>query len=64
MKKIISKTIIFLKEVKVELKRVTWPSRKDVLSATSLVLIITFIVAFFLGVVDLWLSYLVRHFLG
>ncbi|UCC66642.1 MAG: preprotein translocase subunit SecE [Deltaproteobacteria bacterium] len=54
------KVIQFLKEVKFELKRVTWPSRKDTLAGTAVVLIIVFIAAFFLGIVDLGLSKLIK----
>ena len=52
--------IQFLREVKIELKKVTWPSRKDTIYATIIVLISVFIFGFFLGMVDLGLSRLVR----
>ncbi len=42
----------FLREVKTELKKVTWPSRKDTLSGTLVVLVAVFIIAIFLGIVD------------
>jgi preprotein translocase subunit SecE len=54
----------FLREVKTELKKVTWPSRKDALSGTAVVLVAVFIIAFFLGIVDWGLSNLVRQLLG
>ena len=53
-------TIRFLREVRIELKKVTWPSRKDTIYATIVVLISVFIFGFFLGIVDLGLSRLVR----
>jgi preprotein translocase subunit SecE len=53
----------FLREVKTELKKVTWPSRKDTLSGTVVVLIAVFIIALFLGIVDLGLSNLVKTLL-
>jgi preprotein translocase subunit SecE len=53
----------FLREVKTELKKVTWPSRKDTLSGTLVVLIAVFIIALFLGIVDLGLSNLVKTLL-
>jgi preprotein translocase subunit SecE len=55
-----SKSIQFLREVKVELKKVTWPSRKQTLGTTAVVLTLVFIVSAFLGVVDMVLSGLVR----
>lgn len=53
----------FLREVKTELKKVTWPARKDALAGTGVVLIAVFIIAFFLGIVDSGLSNLVRTLL-
>ncbi len=54
----------FFREVKVELKKVTWPSRKETIASTSVVLITVILVAFYLGIVDLGLSRLIKIFLG
>ena len=56
----IQKVSQFLKEVRFELKRVTWPSRKETVAGTMVVLIIVFIAASFLGIVDIGLSKLMR----
>jgi len=53
----------FLREVKTELKKVTWPSRKDTLSGTLVVLVAVFIIAMFLGIVDSGLSNLIKELL-
>ncbi len=53
----------FLREVKTELKKVTWPSRRDTLAGTAVVLVAVFIIALFLGIVDSGLSSLVRELL-
>ena len=53
----------FLREVKTELKKVTWPAKKDTLSATGVVLVAVFIVALFLGIVDSGLSNLIKELL-
>ena len=53
----------FFREVRVELKKVTWPSRKETVASTSVVLITVFLVGFYLGVVDLGLSRLIKIFL-
>ncbi len=53
----------FLREVKIELKKVTWPSRKTTLSGTAVVLVAVFIIAFFLGIVDSGLSSIIRQLL-
>jgi len=42
----------FFKEVFVEMKKVTWLSKKDVLKYTGLVLLITIVVSAFLGFLD------------
>ena len=54
----------FMKEARVELKKVTWPSKKDAFAGTVVVLITVFICAFFLGIVDFWLSKLMRVILS
>jgi preprotein translocase subunit SecE len=54
----------FLREVRVELKKVTWPTRKETVASTSVVLITVVIISFFLGLVDLGLSRLIKIFLG
>lgn len=53
----------FLREVRTELKKVTWPSRKDTLSGTVVVLVAVIIIAIFLGIVDSGLSSLVKQLL-
>ena len=50
----------FLREVRVELTKVSWPSRKDVIASTSVVLVIVFLVAAFLGLVDMGLSRIIK----
>jgi len=50
----------FLREVKIELKKVTWPSRKQTVGSTVVVIILVMIISLFLGVVDIGLSSLVR----
>ena len=53
----------FLREVRTELKKVTWPSKKDTLSGTFVVLVAVFVISFFLGIVDYGLSNLIKEFL-
>jgi preprotein translocase subunit SecE len=43
---------------------VTWPSRKETIGSTSVVLILVMLVAFFLGIVDLGLHALILQILG
>lgn len=59
----IEKSMQFLREVKVELKKVAWPTRKQTVGSTVVVIILVMIIAFFLGGVDFFLSYLIRTIL-
>lgn len=58
------KSVQFIREVVQELKRVTWPSRKQTISSTGVVLALVVVVSIFLGVVDFVLSRLVRFLVG
>ena len=53
----------FLREVKIELKKVTWPSRKETLASTAVVIILVVIISSFLGLVDMGLFTLIRFVL-
>jgi preprotein translocase subunit SecE len=64
VKVIIQNVTQFLKEAKVELKKVTWPTPKQTLASTAVVIIIVFIVSIYLGIVDFVLAKLVKFVLG
>jgi len=53
------KIVLFFKESFAELKKVTWPSRDEVVSSTKVVLLSTLIVAGILGALDIILVQLV-----
>ncbi len=55
-----NKIVQFLREVKVEIKKVTWPTRKEIIASTAVVLLTTIIIASFLGLVDYLLSEIVK----
>ncbi len=59
-KNFFQKSLQFLREVKVELKKVTWPTRKQTLGSTVVVIILVMIISLFLGLVDMGLSSLIR----
>ncbi|MEN8244213.1 MAG: preprotein translocase subunit SecE [Thermodesulfobacteriota bacterium] len=59
-KNFIDKSLQFLREVRVELKKVTWPTRKQTLGSTAVVIILVMIISLFLGIVDFGLSNLIR----
>ena len=58
-----TKAIQFLLEVRGEVKKVTWPSKKEAIGGTGVVLIVVLLMAVFLGVVDLLLSKIVAALL-
>ena len=53
----------FLGEAKQELKKVTWPTRPQVIQSTWIVLLVTFALAIFLGLVDLLISKFIGYIL-
>jgi preprotein translocase subunit SecE len=57
---LLQKSMQFLREVKIELKKVTWPTRKQTVGSTVVVIILVAIISLFLGLVDFGLSSLVR----
>ena len=51
-----NKVTKFLGEVQSELKKVTWPSRDEVKGSTMVVIVLTFLLAVFIGLIDFLLS--------
>jgi preprotein translocase subunit SecE len=60
----LKKTRGFLTDVRVELKKVSWPSRQDTMSSTGVVLVVVFIISFYLGIIDILLSRMVTSLFG
>ena len=54
----------FVQQVRQELARVTWPTRKETLQTTLMVFVMVFIAAGFFFIVDQVLSYGVRLVFG
>jgi preprotein translocase subunit SecE len=54
----------FLESVKIELAKVTWPTRKETVATTGVVVVIIVLISFYLGVCDLVLAKLMRLILG
>jgi preprotein translocase subunit SecE len=48
----IRKTTRFLKEVRTEMGKVSWPPKKQVIGSTAVVIVSVFILSLFLGLVD------------
>ena len=53
----------FFKEVRLELKKVTWPSRQETINYTLMVIGISLAVALFLGLLDFLFFWLINKFL-
>jgi len=52
--------IKFLKEVKAELKQVTWPTKKEVIRLTGVVIIICLAVGVYIGILDFIFTKLIQ----
>ena len=59
--KIFSKTGQFLRDAKTELKKVKWPTRKELLASTAVVIVLTILIAIFLGLVDFGLIKIIKN---
>ena len=55
---------LFVRQVRQEISRITWASRRDTITATVTVLVMVFIAAVFFLLVDWMLSGLVQLVLG
>lgn len=53
----------FFRDVRSELRKVTFPTRKETIASTVVVLIAVFAVSMYLGVVDFVLSIVIRGIL-
>jgi preprotein translocase subunit SecE len=54
----------FLQEFRTEMKKVTWPARKETLSSTAVVIVTVLIIVAFLGLVDFALGKIVQSVLS
>ena len=58
-----SRIITFIKEARIELKKVNWPTKKQTINYTLLVIGVSLAVAAFLGSLDYLFSYLLKVFI-
>jgi preprotein translocase subunit SecE len=54
----------FLRECKIELKKVKWPTRKELLASTAVVIVLVLLVSLFLGLIDVGLFRIIRIIVG
>ncbi len=62
--KIFSRLKEFFREVQVEMKKVSWTTRKELIASTSVVVVATLLIALFVFLVDTPMSRLIRLILG
>jgi len=62
MTKLIQRVINFLKEVKVELKKVNWPTKQETINYTLIVIGVSLAVAIFLGGLDFIFTWVLNTF--
>jgi len=60
VKETLDKVKVYFKEVYLETKRVTFPSRKETMKGTYVVVITVVVAALFLGLVDIGLARIVQ----
>ncbi|OGY53277.1 MAG: preprotein translocase subunit SecE [Candidatus Buchananbacteria bacterium RIFCSPLOWO2_01_FULL_40_23b] len=54
--------ITFIKEARIELKKVTWPTRQDTIRSTVSVIIVSAGIALFLGILDFLFQFVLDKF--
>ncbi|MBN2059126.1 MAG: preprotein translocase subunit SecE [Deltaproteobacteria bacterium] len=57
-------TTQFLREAKFELKKVKWPTRKELIASATMVIVLSLAVALFLGLVDFALIKIIKMIVG
>jgi len=54
----------FLREVRVELKKVTWPNKREIISSTLVVIAFIIIIAAYFGLIDMIYAAIIGRLLG
>ena len=54
----------FLRESKMELKKVKWPTKKELFAATAVVIFLSLIMAVYFGIVDFCLIKIIKAIIG
>ncbi len=58
-----TKVINFLKEVKAEIKKVNWPTKKETAQYTLIIIFVSILIAIFLGGLDFLFTALLNRFI-
>ena len=62
--KVVNVAVQFLRESRTELKMVKWPTRKELLASTVIVILLVIVVSLFLGFVDFGLIRVIKSIVG
>jgi preprotein translocase subunit SecE len=60
----VAKAAQFLREARTELKKVKWPTRKELIASTAVVIVLVLVVSLFLGIVDFGLIKIIKNIVG
>ena len=63
MTKYLTKIVTFLKEARLEMKKVNWPTKKETIRYTLIVIGVSVVVAIFLGALDFIFTTLLNKFI-
>lgn len=58
------KATTFVKDVRTEFTRVSWPTRQELINSTGIVLVFSAVFAVFIGIFDLLISFIWGVLLG
>lgn len=58
------KLVEFLKSAWLELKKVAWPGRKEIIASTLIVVIVAIVLMIYLGIIDFLLTKAVKIIFG
>lgn len=62
--RMVQSSLQFLRESRTELKKVKWPTRKELLASTAVVVGLTLVISFFLGLIDFGLIKIIKNIVG
>ncbi|MBY0353061.1 preprotein translocase subunit SecE [Candidatus Babeliales bacterium] len=58
-----NKILLFVNEVKNELRKISWPSRDELVGATIIVCILVLVLSTILGSMDFFFSFVIKKFI-
>lgn len=62
--RMVQSSLQFLRESRTELKKVKWPTRKELLASTAVVIGLVLVISFFLGLIDFGLIKIIKNIVG